>query len=359
MAERAWLIYGASGYTGSLLAEEAVRRGHRPILAGRSAARLRPLAERLGLPARAAGLDDPAELDRLLDGVGLVLHAAGPFAWTSAPMVAACLRAGADYLDITGEVPVFEQVFQQDGAARAAGVRLLPGVGFDVVPSDCLAAHVAGQLPGARGLEIAVTATGGLSAGTLRSAIEHLPRGALVRRAGQLTPQRLGAGARRLAFTDGRGRLERTGLIASWGDLVTAFRSTGIPDITTYLCFPGRLAAGPRWAGPALQLAMRLGPTRRLAQAAAGRLVHGPSAALRESGRGMVWARAAGPDGQDRQAWLVTPETYRFTALAGIRCVERLLAPTGPAPGAATPAQLFGADFVLEIPGVQRFPALP
>jgi short subunit dehydrogenase-like uncharacterized protein len=357
MTSTPWLIYGAAGYTGRLIAEAALRRGHQPILAGRSAAKLRPLAERLGLAMRIAELGDPAGLDRLLDEVGLVLHAAGPFVHTSAPMVAACLRAGVHYLDITGEVPVFERIFEQDAAARAAGVALLPGAGFDVVPSDCLARYVAQRLPGATELEIAVSGTGGVSAGTARSAIEQAPRGALVRRNGRLVPQRLGAETRRVSFTDGRRVLLRAALAATWGDLATAYRSTGIPNITTYLGFPDRVINTARWAGPALQVALQAAPVRRLALACVGRTGRGPDQARRERGRGFIWARAATPGGAKCQAWLVTPETYLFTALAAVRCVERVRE-AQPA-GALTPAQAFGADFALEISGVQRFDALP
>lgn len=354
---RNWLLYGASGFTGRLIAEAAVQRGHRPILAGRSAAKLRPLAEHLGLEARAASLTGTGGLDQLLDNVSLVLLAAGPFVHTSAPVAAACLEAGVHYLDITGEVPVFEHIFGQDAAARAAGVALLPGAGFDVVPSDCLACYVGQRLPGATELEIAVTGTGGVSSGTAQSALEQAPRGALVRRSGRLVPQRLGAQPRHVSFTDGRRVLLRPALAASWGDLATAYRSTGIPNITTYLGFPNRFVGAARWVGPAVQLALRAAPVRRLARALAARAVRGPDQARRERGRGYVWARAARPDGAECQAWLATPETYLCTAEAAVRCVERVLEEQ-PA-GALTPAQAFGADFVLEIPGVQRFDALP
>src|SRR6266849_1625195 len=141
-----WLIYGANGYTGELIAREAARRGHRPILAGRSADRIVPLARELGCESRAFALD---RIGDALDGIALALHCAGPFIRTSAPMVAACLRSGAHYLDITGEIPVFEAIMKRDADAKARGVTLLPGVGFDVVPTDCLAAMLARRMPDA------------------------------------------------------------------------------------------------------------------------------------------------------------------------------------------------------------------
>src|SRR5438045_96693 len=116
-----FLIYGANGYTGELIAREAVRRGLKPVIAGRNADKLAPLAKELGLQSRAFPLDKPR-----LDGIDAVLHCAGPFVHTSAPMVRACLDAGVHYLDITGEIAVFEAIMSMNDAAIHAGVTLIP-----------------------------------------------------------------------------------------------------------------------------------------------------------------------------------------------------------------------------------------
>jgi len=119
-----WMIYGANGYTGELTAREAVRRGQRPILAGRNAAAIEALARELGCESRVFDLDAPH-----LDGIQAVLHCAGPFSHTSKPMVNACLAAGAHYLDITGEIAVFESVFRRDADAKQRGiVEITPAV---------------------------------------------------------------------------------------------------------------------------------------------------------------------------------------------------------------------------------------
>ena len=157
------LIYGANGYTGKLIVERALARGLKPILSGRNAEAVGQLARAQGLEARPAALDHQRSLDDALDGVTTVLHCAGPFARTANVMATACIRAKAHYLDITGEISVFEMLAQRSAEARRAGVMLLPGAGFDVVPSDCLAAHLKRRLPAATALALAFYGGTGLS----------------------------------------------------------------------------------------------------------------------------------------------------------------------------------------------------
>src|SRR3954465_1094021 len=214
-----FLIYGANGYTGRLVAELAKQRGQAPVLAGRSADKVRPLAEELGLPWRAFPLERPDLRD-----VRLVLHCAGPFSATSRPMVDACLAARAHYLDITGEIDVFEAVLDRDGEARRQDVVLLPGTGFDVVPSDCLAALLKQRLPSATKLELAFAPLGKSSPGTLKTSIESLPRGGMVRRGGKLVRVPPAHEVREIDFADKR----RLAMSIPWGDVATAWRSTRI-----------------------------------------------------------------------------------------------------------------------------------
>ena len=155
-----FLIYGATGYTGRLIAEHAVERGLNPVLAGRRAEAVRALADRLRLRHRVFGLESRKALVEGLNGMTAVLHAAGPFSATSAPMAEACIAAGVHYCDVTGEIDVFEDLADLDARAKAVGIMLMPGVGFDVVPSDCLAAHVVARLPNAARLRLSI---GGLT----------------------------------------------------------------------------------------------------------------------------------------------------------------------------------------------------
>lgn len=347
-----WLLYGASGYTGRLIAEEAVRRGHRPVLSGRSREKLAPLADALGLEVRPAALDDARQLTAAMEGLPLVLHAAGPFVHTSEPMRQACLASRTHYLDITGEIPVFEGSFRHDAEAKERGVSLMSGVGFDVVPTDCLARYVADQVPGATELDIAIAAGSQASAGTTKSALLQLPEGGRVRRDGVLQPYPMGQGARPQRFID----RERTVMPIPWGDLSTAYRTTGIPNITTYMAFPSSSARALRWTYPALRQLLKLSPVRDGLMKLVESRVTGPTADMRLSGRSQVWAQARAPDGRSAQAWLEVPEGYVFTARASLHAVEELLAQ--PSPGALTPAGAFGADFVLRIDGCRRLDSL-
>jgi short subunit dehydrogenase-like uncharacterized protein len=183
-----FLLYGSTGFVGGAIARLAVDRGMRPLLAGRNAVRLKEQADELGLQYRAFELDDAGAIDSALGDVTVLLHCAGPFMHTFRPMVDGCLRTGRHYLDITGEIPVFEAIAARGNEARAKGIMLLPGAGFDVVATDCLAVHLKQRLPSATRLTLAFRVEGpaGLPPGTQRTAIEMIPFGIRARRGGKL-----------------------------------------------------------------------------------------------------------------------------------------------------------------------------
>jgi short subunit dehydrogenase-like uncharacterized protein len=225
-----WMIYGANGYTGELIAREAVSRGLKPMLAGRTAAKVEPLAAGLGLQARVFNLGD-AVARTSVEGMGLVLHCAGPFSATAAPMMAACLAAHAHYLDITGEISVFEHAQTLDAAARAAGIVICPGVGFDVIPTDCVAAALKAALPDATHLALGFDSRSGFSPGTAKTSVEGLAQGGKVRQDGRIVSVPLAYKTRRIDFGDG----EKLAMTIPWGDVSTAYATTGIPNIEVYI----------------------------------------------------------------------------------------------------------------------------
>lgn len=347
-----WMLYGATGYTGVRVAEAAVRRGHRPLLAGRNAKKLKALAKRLGLDYVAFSLDDVNTIADAIAGVDIVYHAAGPFVHTSAPMIRACLATRTHYLDITGEISVYENTFSYDEAARKNGIALISGVGFDVVPTDCLAKYVADQVPAATTLMTGIAAIADPSAGTTKSFLEMMPAGGVVRRGGQLVPHTLGTQARTIRFPIGT----LHAMPIPWGDLSTAYRSTGIPDITCYMAMPRSMIRLSRVTAPIGGMLLRLRPVMGLTSMLVDRLVDGPADTALDNNRAYAWAYAANAAGQSAEAWLDTPEAYRYTYEIAIPAIERLaeLNPTG----ALTPSLAFGADFALEAADTQRFDSL-
>jgi short subunit dehydrogenase-like uncharacterized protein len=330
------MIYGANGYTGELIARLAVGRGERPILAGRDATAIGALASSLGLDHRVVDLRDPVALRAALDGVRVVAHCAGPFSATASAMVDACLVTGTHYLDITGEIDVFEAVFARHDEAVTAGIVLLPGAGFDVVPTDCLAATLHAALPGAVTLELAFRAGGGLSPGTARSSLEGAAGGGRVRRGGVLVPVAAGSPRRLVPFPSG----ERMATAIRWGDLVTGYRSTGIPDITTYTVLP---------SGARLSSVMAWAPLRRVAAGAVGRFVRGPSDTTRKGSRTEVWGEVTDASGAHVSATLTGPNAYDLTADSVVRAAALIDAVT---PGAHTPSSAFTAAYASTLDGV-------
>ncbi|MEJ7813132.1 MAG: saccharopine dehydrogenase NADP-binding domain-containing protein [Gemmatimonadaceae bacterium] len=348
-----FLLYGATGYTGELIARRATATGLRPVLAGRRAEAVAGLAGELGLPHRAAALDDPAALDAAVAAIHskhpLVLNCAGPFAHTARQVSDACLRRRAHYLDITGEMAVFEAMAARGADAERAGVMLLPGVGFDVVPSDCLAAYVARQLPSATRLTIAIQGIGGrLSRGTALTSLQNIDGGGAVRREGRIVRVPPAWRVRAVDFGDGPARVTTM----PWGDVSTAYHSTGIPNVEVYMAIPTSLRLAMRYGRVALPL-LASPPVQRWLASLVRRMPAGPTLEQRARGQSRFWAEASDDAGARAAARLFGPEGYEFTVRSAVECVRRAL--RGDAcPGFQTPSRAFGPDLVLAIEGVRR-----
>ncbi|WP_224334000.1 saccharopine dehydrogenase family protein [Haloprofundus halobius] len=339
------VLYGSYGYTGSLVAEKAVERGLDPILVGRDAEKVTDQADDLGVRARVASLDTVA--DRI-DDAHTVLNCAGPFSKTAEPMVEACLDVGANYLDITGEIQVFERLKRRGPEAEDAGITLLPGVGFDVVPTDCLAAHLAERLPEATHLALGCDTSGSLSMGTLKTAIEALGEGGAIREGGELRHVPSGWKTREIDF----GRGWRTAVTIPWGDVSTAYTTTGIPNIEVYATFPEstrRTMELQRYLAPLLETR----PAKRLLKRLVDRYAEDPSADERADATVYVWGEATSENGERVVSRLRTPHVYALTAESAVLCAEKTLAGDTPT-GYRTPASAFGPDLILEVPGVER-----
>ncbi|HRQ66841.1 MAG TPA: saccharopine dehydrogenase NADP-binding domain-containing protein [Xanthomonadaceae bacterium] len=343
-----WMIYGANGYTGRLIAELAKNEGLTPTLAGRTVESVKRLADTLDLPHRAFALDDPDTVNRNLEGMDLVLHCAGPFSETSAPMLEACLQARAHYLDITGEIDVFAHCHAQDTRAAERGIVVIPGTGFDVVPTDCLAAMLKTKMPDAVSLVLAFDGGGGPSPGTAKTGVEGLAKGGRVRKDGNLKTVPL-AWKSRYFVRDGQQRLAIT---IPWGDVFTAYVSTGIPDIEVYMTVPPSAAKRLRRLR-LVQPLLGLGFVQRFMKKRIDKSVKGPSAERREKTGCTVWGEVTDAAGHVRRAMLTLPNGYSLTAEAALGIARRLLDDAPAQGGFRTPSQLMGADYVLGLKGVE------
>ncbi|MDF3936173.1 saccharopine dehydrogenase family protein [Pseudomonas citronellolis] len=337
-----WMIYGANGYTGRLLAEQAQRQGLRPLLGGRDPAAVQALGSVLGLESRVFGADAAGAA---LDDVALLVNCAGPFSATAAPLLESCLASATHYVDITGEISVFEHAHSLDARARAAGIALCPGVGFDVIPTDCVAACLAEALPDATQLALGFDTGSGLSPGTAKTTVEGLKLGGKVRRDGLLADVPLGYKRRDIDF--GRGLKHAVSI--PWGDVATAFYSTAIPNIEVYLPAPPLTALGMRLVDPLRGLLGRDGVQRWLKEQAQKR-VRGPDELARGRLRTWVWGEVRNARGERRTARLETANGYDVTVHGALMAVAHLLAYDGPG-GYFTPSRLFGPRCVESLPG--------
>lgn len=346
-----WMIYGANGYTGQLIARTAVAQRLNPILAGRRKVEIHTLAKELGLEARVFSLDDPNQVLSGLREIDVVLHCAGPFSATSAPMIEGCLAVGSHYLDITGEISVFEHAHGTKQARRAAdaGVVLCPGVGFDVIPTDCVALKLKELLPNATHLSLGFDSDSGISPGTFKTMIQGLGGSSSERRGGIITEVQLGKTKRTIDF----GRGTKTAMAIPWGDVSTAFHTTGIPNINTWIPMPSYKIAGARslkWFRPILATSM----IQQIMHKWADRSVHGPDEQARRNSPAYIWGEARNADGETRTVRIQTANVYSLTVFGSLAVVSRLLDMKVNG-GSYTPAALFGAELIEELPGSGKF----
>lgn len=339
-----WMIYGANGYTGELIAREAKARGLTPIIAGRNQKEIKSLAEELGFSNRVFDLHDQQNLVTQLSDVQLVLNCAGPFSSTSQPMIKACIQSGTHYLDITGEISVFEYAHNQNLQAEAANIILCPGVGFDVIPTDSIAAKLKQALPDANYLALGFDTNSGLSPGTAKTAVEGLAHGGKVRINGQIKTVPLGWKTRTIDF----GKGEKLATTIPWGDVSTAYYTTGIPNIEVYIPVSERKLSILKRANY-IRWLLGFNPVQNFLKRKAAKQ-KGPNAEQLKHLVTYVWGEAKNAKGESKIARITTANGYALTISGSLAVVEYLLKNkvTG---GYTTPSQLMGTDFISKLPG--------
>lgn len=349
MQNNQFLLYGANGYTGRLIAKMAGAYSLVPVLAGRNEQALKEMAEVLQLQYKVIDLDQTDLLVEALKEHQLVLHAAGPFQHTAHKMISACIKAKAHYLDITGEISVFELAKSMDAAARKAGIMLMPGVGFDVVPTDCIALFLKNRMPDAQQLKLAFATIGGrLSHGTAMTMAEGMGEGGAIREHGRIVKKPLGHKGMWVDF----GIKKLFTMTIPWGDISTAYTTTGIPNIETYTVASPKTFKWLKWQG-LFNWLLKTAFARNYFKKKINRKPAGPDDAARARAKCMVWGEAENALGQKATARLSGPEGYTLTANSSLIITAKIISGNFKL-GYQTPAACYGADLVLEIPGVHR-----
>lgn len=343
------IVYGSYGYTGRLVVGECQQRNLKVLLSGRNAASLQEQSTGTGLPFQAVDIDDHSGLVKLLGQARVVLHCAGPFIQTARQMAAACLEAGTHYLDITGEHQVFSMLAELDQQARARGIVIMPGTGFDVVPTDCMAAYLKQQLPDATQLELAFgMKPTGVSRGTAKTALRSLGSATLMRRGGKLVADTPTGRVKEINF----GPFKAPALRISWGDIVTAWHSTGIPNIEVHMAVNDKFLKRMRWT-VAFRFLLKPAFVQRFLSRQIDRRAPGPDEQVLKQGRSFIYGKVSGPSGKVREAWMEAGNGYALTAEMSVIIAQKLSHNTD-LTGYHTPSSAFGPDLVLAGKGVVR-----
>jgi short subunit dehydrogenase-like uncharacterized protein len=347
--EASFLLYGANGYTGELIARHASQYGLKPVLSGRRKDAIAPLAEKLGLPYLVLSLNDTIALEKALADHTLVLHAAGPFQHTAKQMVEVCLRTRTHYIDINGDIAVFEMLKKYDAAAKSSGIMILPGAGFDVVPTDCLALSLKKKMQDAVDLKLAfVTIGGAVSHGTAMTMASKLGEGGAARVNDKIVRVPLGKHGMWIDFGDERFFV----MSIPWGDVSTAHYTTGIPNIETYVGIKPSVYRILKLQ-PAFNWLLRTSFIRSFIKSRINKRPAGPSDEQRSNARSLVWGQVTNTRGEKVTERLSCPDGYTLTMHASLLIAQKILAGKFK-PGYQTPASAYGEDLVLEIPGAKR-----
>ena len=342
------IIYGAYGYTGKLIVEEAVTKGLRPTIAGRNEELVERLANQYDLPHVTYNYDDQQAWDAALSNKDLLINCAGPFSLTIKEILPACIRNKTHYIDITGEIDVFKYIQSHDQKAKDAGVVLMPGTGFDVVPTDCLAKFLSEQLPTATHLELAFDSSSGLSRGTALSVLNRFHKGSAVRVNGEIIEQKPASVSKSIAF---QGKVRNVVGIA-WGDVFTSFVTTGIPNIEVFTGMPIKMMKTMKRVSKLAWL-IKTPLMLKLGRYFIRKKIDGPSEEKRNSLKTQVYGRVWEKGGNEVVAEMETPESYKLTAITSVLCAQKILAGDA-APGFHTPAGAFGSDLIMQVDGVKR-----
>lgn len=342
-AGKAIAVYGATGFTGRLIAHELKRRGAEFLIAGRDRRKLERLSGELGgVPYAAVSVDDPAGLRQMLGPCSVVVACAGPFSLHGEPVVAAAADSGTHYLDTTGEQPFMRMVFDRYGErAAATGAALVSGMGFDYLPGDLIAALTAEGMGPLEEIVVAYCVNGfAPTHGTALSGLEIMRGGDVVWSDGDWRPAPHSADGGRWRFPDPIG--EQRMLRYPAGEQITVPRHVETARVQTLLngmVVPPRLMPLAVASSPLLGFAMRT-PLRKAMGAVIRRLPAAPSETDRKKARFTISCEARGRSGT-RRGVVRGGDVYGLTAVSLAHGALLCADPGYDRKGALAPAQAF------------------
>lgn len=343
-----FLLYGANGYTGKLIAKLAATYNLQPILAGRTEANIKPLAAELQLPYRIIDLDNKAALENALSEVKLVLHAAGPYVHTAKQMIEVCLQTGVHYIDINGDISVFEMLKKYDSAAKEKNIMVMPGVGFDVVPTDCIALQLKNKMRDATHLKLAFASIGGgLSHGTATTMAGKIGKGGAARENGMIMRKPLGQKGMWVNF----GEKKLFVMTIPWGDISTAYTTTSIPNIEAYTGMAPKFyrILKLQWA---FNWLLRTEFVRNIIRKKIKAKPAGPSDEQRKKSSSLVWGEASNTSGEKLTTCISCLDGYTLTAHSSLLISKKILEGNYKT-GYQTPAGCYGENLIMEVPGTK------
>ncbi|MBU2711019.1 saccharopine dehydrogenase family protein [Zooshikella harenae] len=348
LSGRKCLLYGANGYTGTLVARKAHALGLTPILAGRQEQFIVPLATELGCSYRIFNILKAEEACEQLNDVDVLINCAGPFPQDTTAIIQSCLANTVHYLDINGDLATLVNVQRFHTKAQETGVVLCPGVGFDVIPTDCIAATLKHALPDAVSLSLGFEVHGKLSPGSVKTLYNVVANGCQIRQNGLLTPVPFGYHMRH--FDEKQSEKMVTAI--PWGDLASAYFSTQIPNIEClYPIDPEHLPwlKRLRWFRGLLKLPW----LKKLAYLLISSRFQTPTPIERQQSATYFWGEVKNSSGLVKRASLKAADGYDLTVAGVLLALQFLLNYAGDG-GYFTPSQLMGRNCVESLPNTSN-----
>jgi len=338
------MIYGANGYSAQLIIEELIARNIKPILAGRNKKAIAKVAEKFSCQYNIFDLTEEVKALEALKNIHTVIHCAGPYKYTAKEMIDLCLASKTNYLDITGEMPSLAYAFGCSKKAKEEGIVILPSVGFDVIPTDCLAKMLKEEMPDAKFLKLGFyNKGGGISRGTSLTSLEFTGGSGKVRMDGQIIDSPIGEYSLKIE----KKAFQFYGISIPWGDVFTSFISTGIPNIEVYFGL-SKFLFKVRHLLFIITRIFEIEFVKKLMSSYIKHFFSGPNKNQRDKTQTYIYGSVSNEKGVLIEKVFQVMEGYNLTAKGAVESAIRVLN-NEVKPGTHTPSLAFGSDYLNQV----------